>query len=105
MTRLPLLPGMRVLDDAFDGWRLVRSDERQTQTARASWRNRPDYSDPATCGALMTWCHRELERMILDTRMPLRPRFNVARVALNEARPWDGESVERAVEAVCKVKR
>lgn len=64
---------------------------------------RPDYTDPATCGALMAWCHRELEQAIAATHKPLRPRFNVARVALNEARPWDGDSVRRAVEAVCEV--
>lgn len=104
MTRPPILPGMRSIALYGDAWRGI-ADERVNP---GLWHldilgARIDYSDPATCGALMAWCHRELERVIAETPKPRRPYLNAARVALNEARPWDGDSVRRAVEAVCEV--
>ena len=105
MKSLQILPGMRVIDVNGDPCRGV--DESEWANS-GPWQfdvtgGGADYSDPATCGAIMAWCHRELEQAIAQTHKPLRPRFNVARVALSEARPWNGDSVRRAVEAVCEV--
>ena len=109
MTRPPILPGMRTvdpfmraIDPSGDPWRHVAPTEARASVAPTHSIGRtPDYTDPATCGALLAWCHRELAALIAATPKPLRPRFNVARVALSEAKPWDGDSVRRAVEATC----
>ncbi len=107
MKRPPILPGTRAFDAEGCPWFADvgpgNSSSDMCRVDRKFGPLTPNYTDPATCGALMAWCHRELEALIAATHKPLRPRFNVARVALSEARPWDGASVERAVKAVCEV--
>lgn len=102
MTRPPILPGMRVLYDYGATWRVYQLGETLSCVTQDVCGLSPDYFDPATCGALMAWCHRELQRLVAETHKPLRPHLNAARVALNEARPWDAESVQRAVDETCK---
>lgn len=107
MTRPPILPGTRAYDAEGDPWRVDGGMGNTTndphRTERMYGPLTPDYGHAGTCGELMTWCHRELQRLVAETHKPLRPHLNAARVALNEARPWDGPSVERAVKAVCEV--
>ncbi len=100
MTQPPILPGMLMGLGYWWPFRCVGSEESYLYHSAAMPDAVPVYSDPATCGVLMAWCHRELAALIAATPKPDRPRLNVARVALSEARPWDGASVQRAVDAV-----
>lgn len=103
MISLPILPGMRAISYHSIPCRAIAIAEKHgSPSPDGYYEHDIDYSDPATCGALMAWCYRELRLAIDATHKPLRPKFNIARVALDEARPWNPDSVKRAVKAVCE---
>lgn len=104
MISLPILPGMRAISYHGIPCRAIGIAEKHgSPSPDGYYEHDIDYSDPATCGALMAWCHRELlELVIVDdgnisNLFAAGARRHLATVALNEARPWDAASIQRAV--------
>lgn len=109
MRNPPTLPGMRLLSYHGIPCRIVGTMEKVGYPSPDPYYEHDiDYTDSHTCGGLMEWCHNELAALVVDHSdindlFAAGARRHLALVALNEARPWDAASVQRAVEAVRKL--